>query len=61
MCLNHFQFTVNFREIKHGAHPEPLRPFLSEIDAFADQIHSDIINTILRCVVYKFLANHSGY
>ncbi|XP_006456789.1 hypothetical protein AGABI2DRAFT_195789 [Agaricus bisporus var. bisporus H97] len=44
------QYNMNFREIKDGTHPEPLRPFLSEIDDFSDQIHSDIINTILRLI-----------
>lgn len=54
--FNYNQLTVNFREIKDGTHPEPLRPFLSEIDAFSDQIHSDIINTILRYVVFFWRA-----
>ncbi|KXN92322.1 hypothetical protein AN958_08553 [Leucoagaricus sp. SymC.cos] len=44
------QYNMNFREIRDGGHPEPLRPFLPEIDDFAKQIHSDIINTLLRII-----------
>ncbi|KAF5363258.1 hypothetical protein D9756_000220 [Leucocoprinus leucothites] len=42
------QYNMNFREVLDGDHPAPLRPFLPEIDAFTRQIHSDIINTLLR-------------
>ena len=41
---------VNFREILNVDHPVPLRPFLPEIDSFTREIHSKIINTLLRSV-----------
>lgn len=41
---------VNFREILSADHPAPLRPFLPEIDVFTREIHSNIINTLLRSV-----------
>jgi len=44
------QYNMNFREIRDGDHPEPLRPFLPEVDDFAKQIHSDIINPLLRLI-----------
>ncbi|KAJ3566782.1 hypothetical protein NP233_g6790 [Leucocoprinus birnbaumii] len=44
------QYNMNFREIRDGDHPAPLRPFLPEIDDFAKQIHSEILNTVLRLI-----------
>lgn len=48
---------MNFREIRDGSHPEPLKPFLPEVDDFAKQIHFDIINPLLRYVVYLWYIN----
>lgn len=44
------QYNMNFREILSADHPAPLRPFLPEIDAFTREIHSNIINTLLRLI-----------
>ncbi|KAF9450667.1 Clavaminate synthase-like protein [Macrolepiota fuliginosa MF-IS2] len=41
---------MNFREILTRDHPEPLRPFLPEIDAFAKHAHINIFDNLLRII-----------
>jgi len=41
------QFSVN-RDVRKRQHPEPLRPFLPEIEAFARHNHENVLHPILR-------------
>jgi len=45
---------VNRKITKHP-HPQALRPFLSELDAFARHNHFNILHPILRYVVIMWL------
>jgi len=41
------QFSVN-RDVRKRQHPEPLRPFLPEIESFARHNHENVLHPILR-------------
>jgi hypothetical protein len=41
------QFSVN-RDVRKRQHPEPLRPFLPEIETFAQHNHENVLHPILR-------------
>ncbi|KAJ3572266.1 hypothetical protein NP233_g3195 [Leucocoprinus birnbaumii] len=44
------QYNMNFRDILTKEHPQPLRPFVSEIDAFMKEAHSRIFNNLMRII-----------
>ena len=41
------QFSVN-RDVRKRQHPEHLRPFLPEIETFAQHNHENVLHPILR-------------